>query len=73
MLKHVTDPFFTTRRDQETDVRLTSFVRDDQTDPWYRCIGKTLLGEKTENGLIPGTGESPCDALTAYRTHGVLG
>jgi len=57
-------------RDQDADARLTSFVRDEQTDPWYRSIGETLLGEKTEGDLIPGTSESPCDALTAYTAMG---
>jgi S1-C subfamily serine protease len=57
-------------KDQEADDRLTSFVRDEQTDPWYRGIGETLLGEKTEAQLIPGTGESPYDALTAYTAMG---
>ncbi|MEX1302407.1 MAG: trypsin-like peptidase domain-containing protein [Desulfotignum sp.] len=57
-------------RDQDADARLQSFVRDQQTDPWYRCIGETLLGEKTEDELIPGTSETPCDALTAYTAMG---
>jgi hypothetical protein len=57
-------------KDQEADDRLTSFVRDEQSDPWYRGIGETLLGEKTEAQLIPGTGESPYDALTAYTAMG---
>ena len=59
-----------TGRDQEADARLASLVRDEQTDPWYRCIGETLSGEKTEAELIPGTTESPSDALTAYTAMG---
>ncbi len=59
-----------TGRDQEADARLASLVRDEQTDPWYRCIGETLSGEKTEDELIPGTVESPYDALTAYTAMG---
>jgi S1-C subfamily serine protease len=54
-----------TGRDQDADALLTSLIRDEQTDPWYRSIGETLLGEKTEAELIRGTGESPYDALTA--------
>jgi hypothetical protein len=57
-------------KDQDADSRLTSFVRDPQTDPWYRCIGETLLGEKTESELILGTTERPSDALTAYTAMG---
>ena len=59
-----------TGRDQDADARLTALARDEQTDPWYRCIGETLLGEKTEAELIPGTTESPYDALTAYTALG---
>ncbi|MDT8378733.1 MAG: trypsin-like peptidase domain-containing protein [Desulfotignum sp.] len=57
-------------RDQDAASRLTSFVRDPQTDPWYRCIGETLLGEKIEDELILGTTERPSDALTAYTAMG---
>jgi hypothetical protein len=57
-------------RDQDADARLTSLVQDDQTDPWYRCIGETLLGKRTEQALFPGTSESPYDALTAYTAMG---
>jgi S1-C subfamily serine protease len=57
-------------KNQDAAARLTSFVRDKQTDPWYRSIGETLLGEKTEADLIVGIRESRCDALTAYTAMG---